>query len=126
MEVFEKRIQELEERLDLNEKRMQLVLGILNTTLSKEETTATPRYEPVKPAYDLAKELQSRAIQCTPIELNDLKTITRHYTDEQIGYVLTKIARQSKIKPIHNICGYTKRALAIEYPEVLGKVIKYE
>lgn len=112
--TLEDRINNLEERLDLTDKRLQLALSIINNTLTKEENATSPRYEPIKPAYDLAKELDNRGIKYSTEELNALKEIVRRYKDEQVSYVLTKVAAQSKKTKINNLTGYIKRALDIE------------
>ena len=111
---LEKRIQTLEERLELTDKRLQLVLSILNNNLSKEENAAAPVYEPIKPSYDLAKEMDNRGINYSTEELNALQSIVKRYKDEQVSFVLTKVAAQSKKTKINNLIGYIKRSLDIE------------
>lgn len=115
---LEQRITELESRLEKNEKHLKTVLGVLDALLGKQAEVDPKPYEPQRPPFNVIDELKSRGIKYTPEDITRLMPVLKPYTADQIGFILTKVARQTQKQKINNLTGYIKRALDIEYPKI--------
>jgi hypothetical protein len=116
-ESLELKVNDLEQRLQKNESYLKIVISTLDTIMGKQ-CDPIKEIEHIKPMFNLSKELNSRGLKHTPEELSRLQVIIKPYTDEQIGFTLTKISKQAAKTTIKNLVGYIKRSLEIEYPSV--------
>lgn len=115
---LEQRVLDLESRLEKNEQRLKIAIKAIDALLGKEAEVEQKPYEPQRPPFNVIDELKSRGIKYTPEDITRLMPVLKPYTADQIGFILTKVARQTQKQKINNLTGYIKRALDIEYPKI--------